>query len=332
VTKEFEDLRRRITALELELARTKRELETRHRTNRAWITRAALVSVSIVLVGAMSLALAAQTPAVSTDTLLKAPVNIVDKKGVTILRVDGGDAGVVRGVQIRDEGNDTRITLHPLVGGIIGISGKEGRGMTLRGGGQSGIRLHHGGVTEAALESDGDGSYLWVADPAGNEVFHVAHKVALGEALVTIGAGNSGTTSVRVFNEKKTLLAAMGQTPGGAGAIAAYDTSGVMRSLVSGKDGEIASVDTAGNLVAMMHSRNNRPEIVVQSPKAALGKLAIERGGGGILEIANAAGDRQAVVAVTAESEGKACVMTSKRGEVCLGTPTLPATLPGVAR
>jgi hypothetical protein len=103
------------------------------------------------------------------------------------------------------------------------------------------------------------------------------------------------------------------------------DKTGTARAMMHGLNGDLSALDAKGKVVAVVSSENNRGVVAVNGT-TTVGKLTVEQGGGGLLELTDPAGNRQVVLGVTAGSEGRACVTNPEKGTICLGK-----TAPGVA-
>ena len=342
MTNDVHELHLRICRLEAELSRTTGHVETLRRRWRRTL-RGGVVVVTVTLASVTSFTLSAQEPTTYKDMTVTAPFRVVDKSGKIIMIV--GDVPL-RGVSLRDEQGTGRISLTPMSTPGISLSGNGNVDLSLAAGIQSGLYIRRGNTpggasekqipshVEAALEvNEIEGGKLSIANKAGKNVFYVADGVSPGDSRIAIGTSKGGAFGIRVYNSAgDKLLTSMGETNAGQGALAAYDSAGLERAVMFG-DGEISAMSTAGQPIALLTSKDNRGRVAVNNAsKVTVANLTSESAGGGLLELASPAGNRQATVGVTGGGEGKACVINNKRGEICLGQQALPGTLPGAAK
>ena len=343
MTSDIHELHLRICRLEAELTRTAGHVQTLRRRWRRTLC-GAVIAVTATLASVTSFTLSAQEPTTYKDMTVTGTFRVVDKSGKIIMIV--GEAVPLRGVSLRDEQGSSRISLIPISTPAISLEGDTNVGVSLGAGINNGLYVRRlaskdpvsgkerPAQVEAALEiNEFEGGRLSVANKDGKNIFYVADAVSPMDSRIAIGTSMGGAFGIRVFNKAgDKLLTSMGETKGGEGAVAAYDAAGLARTVMFGHDAQFSAMSTAGMPLATLSSKDNRGQVGINNASnVGVVSLTSESGGGGLLALASPGGSRQATVAVTPQGEGKACVITSKRGEICLGQPTLPGTLPGAA-
>lgn len=252
---------------------------------------------------------------------VQAPFIVADRAGNPILEVTEGP---LRQVIVRSPERRPVLTLNGLsTGGMISLNSADTSVGLSAGTTMSGLYLYRNDKLQASLASEEAGGSLAVADLAGKRMLYVAPQVNDADARVSIGTGGAGAVGVRVFSEGGTLLAALGAAVNGSGALAAYDTTGKPRAVMSGLNGDVWVANPSGQQVALLSASGNQGVVAVKSAAGTtVSALTIEREGGGLLELAGPGGTRQAVMGVSGSNSGIACVI-NQNGPTCLG-PSLP--------
>jgi hypothetical protein len=260
------------------------------------------------------------------DHIVQAPFVVTDAQGRAIF--DVRENGPLRRARLLNTDGYPVIELSPTTsGGVVEAhSVDDQKSVGLSAGELSGFAVYKASKLLAELSAVDAGGALTVADTNGTKILYASPVVEAGSARVTIGQGGASTMGLRVFNASNTLLAAVGEATSGAGGIVAFDSTGKPRAVMHGKNGDLSALDTSGRVVAVVSSENNRGVVAVNGA-ATVGKLTVESGGGGLIELADPAGNRQVVLGVTAGSEGRACVTDPAKGTTCLGK-----TAPGTGR
>jgi len=259
------------------------------------------------------------------EHIVQAPFVVTDAQGRAIF--DVREDGPLRTARLLNTNGTPVIQLSPSTsGGTISASSVEdNKSVGLMAGELSGVHIRKAGKVLPALSVVDAGGALTVADTDGTKLLYASPLVEAGEARLTIGRGAAGAVGLRVFNGSKKFLAAVGEATSGAGAIMVADKTGTARAMMHGLNGDLSALDAKGKVVAVVSSENNRGVVAVNGT-TTVGKLTVGESGGGLLELADPAGNRQVVLGVTAGSEGRACVTNPDKGTICLGK-----TAPGVA-
>jgi hypothetical protein len=303
VTNDVQELHLRICRLEAELTRTAGHVDTLRRRWRRTL-RGGFVVATLALASVTSFTLSAQEPTTYKDMTVTGTFRVVDKSGKIIMIV--GEAVPGRGVSLRDEQGSIRISLTAISTPGISLDGNGGVGVSLGSGINNGVYITRHATkdpateklvpahVEAALEANEiEGGKLWVANKEGHKIFHVADAVAPMDSRIAIGTSEGGAFGIRVYTKAADkLLASMGETKGGEGAVAAYDAAGLARAVMFGHDAQFSAMSTGGKPLATLSSKNNQGIVSINNNASGVAVASLfTEGGGGKLELANAAGN-----------------------------------------
>jgi len=209
----------------------------------------------------------------STPLRVKAPFEVVDAGGRSILKVTTFDAAVTEG------GTGMLIIREPTSGATALLAhNKAGKGVVALGSDPDGfgqLTLRNAqGKTQATLAGEGT---LSIADPQGEEILAVAEDVSKSDANVRIGGADDGY-AIEVSNGKG--VASLGTDPDGVAELSLMDTQSRPRVSLSG-EGTLEVADATGyNILSVLGD--------VAGEKAG---VTIGGGkGGGIVRVADGAG------------------------------------------
>jgi hypothetical protein len=238
----------------------------------------------------------------STPLRVKAPFEVVDAGGRSILKVTTFDAAVTEG------GTGMLIIREPTSGATALLAhNKAGKGVVALGSDPDGfgqLTLRNAqGKTQATLAGEGT---LSIADPQGEEILAVAEDVSKSDANVRIGGADDGY-AVEVGNGKG--MASLGIDPEGVAELTLMDAQNRPRVTMSA-EGTLEVADPTGyNILSVLAEVSGE-------------KAGVTIGGGktgGIVRVADGAGKPAAGIigssrsVVAANAAGKTVVeLTAK--------------------
>ena len=215
---------------------------------------------------------------------------------------------------------------------VIAAGEPTGGGVVVTGGGEGGDRhglyvLNQSGIRVVGIGQapEGYGSVI-VRNEANQGIFTVAMGEPKGTGVVVTGGTGGAGQGLYILNQSGARVAAIGQAAAGYGAVLVRDQQGTTRGSISGL-GEFLVTDQAGKARAILTAIDGRGRFAVNNSNGVtVANLTAEKGGGGLLELTDPAGNRQVVAGVYPNGNGTACAINTKTGAACLGI-----TVPGIA-
>ena len=247
------------------------------------------------------------------------PVLTVGEKGGVLLGSGGSGSGFV---VARHADNSDSVALGQLEGGppglhvhdstgkrvlgeLVATNGDAGGALTIAGasGAKPTFKVDPGlayGEAFVGVTANGKGGDLRVeAAAAGNVMFRVSPDASAKDSRVSVGSGTAGY-AIHIGTLTGTEIGAFGEAKVGGGVIAVADGTGKTRMLMSGT-GQLHASDASGTTRATMTSDG---AFSIRSANGTTIARLGEDPEGGVLEIANGAGNAMVDAGITTGGKG----------------------------
>jgi hypothetical protein len=272
-------------------------------------------------------------PASTPATRVTAPFEVVDEKGLVILRVTSAKDGV-RGLKVFNEnGQQVAAVTSYSGGGFMKVmhDGKDERTVTIVADADgSAFLLKEAGKQVATVRGYQGGGFVKVMHDGRDE--RTVTVVADGEGpafllkeagkpRVTIGASATSGFALRVLNASGKLAGGIGHTVDGSGVMSIHDEAGTQRTVIDGHVGSLEVKNSQAVRVAAVNSSNNgKGEFTVYTNNVPIGVLT-QGVNGALLQLGNTSG--AVMVEAGTASNGVGIVRTGP-----MALPMLPG-IPG---
>jgi hypothetical protein len=194
------------------------------------------------------------------STRVVAPFEVVDERGVPIMRVASAAADGVRGLRVFNGAGDQVA--------VVNV-------------------VDNGGLVKVFKDGQGDQAVAIAVTNAGPEFILRDGPNQMIRASISTEKGALG---LRFFNASGKPMSGIGHTANGIGQVGVRDSNGVQRAFLDGTEGAVGVRNAQETVVAAIGVVDNSHGIVhVFNGKTLIGALT-QGSGGGLLQLMNSAG------------------------------------------